>query len=84
MQDTFKLETASLKARAADLEAQVLELRIQVNQKVSGTELAEIVDKKLQVVQEYKKDTAELNKKCNDMRLGLQSLGLHPHNEGSG
>ena len=84
MQDTFKLETASLKARAADLEAQVLELRIQVNQKVSGTELAEIVDKKLQVVQEYKKDTAELNQKCNDMRLGLQSLGLHPQNEGSG
>lgn len=61
MQDTFKLETASLKARAADLEAQILELRVHVNQKVSGTELAEIVDKKLQVVQEYKKDTAELN-----------------------
>ena len=61
MQDTFKLETASLKARAADLEAQVLELRVHVNQKVSGTELAEIVDKKLQIVQDYKKDSAELN-----------------------
>lgn len=50
VQDTLKSEVQSLRGKAIDMESAILELRVQCNSKVSGEELASVIDKKLQVL----------------------------------
>ena len=67
IQDTLKVEIGQLRTKANDLESQVMEIRGMCNTKVGGPELAEIVDKKLAVLQDYRRDTEKVNQKCADI-----------------
>jgi hypothetical protein len=47
LQDLVRGEVQSLRARGTDMEAQLRDLKTIVHQKVSGAEVAELVDRKL-------------------------------------
>jgi hypothetical protein len=72
--ESVRLDTLSLKSRAQDLETQYLELRTLQNQKVSGQDVADIVDRKLQVLQDYKRDVEAVNVRCQEVRVGFGSM----------
>jgi len=45
-----------------------------VNQKASVQDVAEIIDRKLQVLNEYKRDIEDVNMRCQEVRVGLGSF----------
>lgn len=45
-----------------------------MNQKVSGQEVADIIDRKMAVLSEYKKDVESVNMRCQEMRVGLGQI----------
>lgn len=45
----------------------MLDLKINCNTKISGEQVKDIVDKKMQILQEYRKDAEVLNKRCLEM-----------------
>lgn len=79
-----------LKSKVSEVENQVMDLRMISNTKINGEEVKEIIDRKMNVLREYKMDTENLNKKCNEfsqsMKMGLEGLpqiatGEHQRNE---
>jgi len=45
-----------VKQKVNDMENQLLDVKINCNSKISGEQVRDIVDKKMQILQEYKKD----------------------------
>jgi hypothetical protein len=56
-----------MKQKIHDLENQVLDLRINCNSKINGEEVRDIIDKKLLILNEYRRDADNLSKRCADM-----------------
>ena len=50
-----------------DLENQVLDLKMVCNSKINGEEVRDIIDKKMFILNEYRKDADNLSKKCDDV-----------------
>ncbi len=66
-----------MKNKIGELEGQVMELRITANTKINGEEVREIIDRKLNLLQEYKRDTEQLNKKCADISMQMRNNIMH-------
>ena len=43
------------------------EFKLAINAKINGEQVKEIIDKKLNLIYEYKRDSENLNKKCTEM-----------------
>ena len=56
-----------MRGKAIELESQVLEMRLLCNTKVSVEDLSVMLDRKLQVLSEYKRDTELVNQKCSEI-----------------
>lgn len=56
-----------MKTKISDIEGQLVDLRINCGTKIDGEEVREIIDKKFNVLNEYRKDADNLNKKYNDI-----------------
>jgi hypothetical protein len=51
----------------SDIESTVLDLKMNCNSKINGEEVRDIIDKKLLLLNEYRKDADNINKKCAEM-----------------
>ena len=78
LQEGLRSDVTYIKSKVSDMELQLLDLRIQVNQKVGGEELTTIIDKKMQKLQDYRRDTDFANQRVADiaqqMRQTLQGV----------
>jgi hypothetical protein len=50
-----------------ELESSIQDLKVNCNSKINGEEVRDIIDKKLNVLNEYRKDTENLTKKCAEI-----------------
>ena len=71
-QEGVKNEMHFIKKKMNDLENQTLELRLNCNSKINGEEVRDIIDKKLQILGDYRRDTDTLTKRCTDMSQQLK------------
>lgn len=67
LQDQVRIEVSSLRAKATELESQVLDMRLLCNTKVSVEDLGTMLDRKLQVLSEYRRDTELVNQRCSEI-----------------
>lgn len=56
-----------MKGKIGDLESQIGELKINCNSKIDGEEAKQIIDRKFQVLNEYRRDAESLSQKCNEI-----------------
>ena len=63
----MKHDVSGMRLKMNDLENSILDIKINCNSKINGEEVRDIIDKKLFILQEYRKDADSLNKKCVEM-----------------
>jgi hypothetical protein len=56
-----------IKQKVSDLETSMLDLKINCNSKINGEQVRDIVDKKLSILSDYRRDADSMNKKCQEM-----------------
>ena len=49
-QDNVQAEIQGLKSKVCDIESQVLDMKFNVNQKINGEEVRDIIDKKMLIL----------------------------------
>jgi hypothetical protein len=66
-QENVKSEMSQLKGKIGDMEKQILDLKVNCNSKINGEEVKDIIDKKLNLLQDYRRDTEIMSKKYAEM-----------------
>ncbi len=66
-QESVKIDLSQMKAKINEIEGQIVDLKINCGTKIDGEEVREIIDKKFNVLNEYRKDADNLSKKYNDI-----------------
>lgn len=56
-----------IKQKVNDMENSMLDLKINCNSKINGEQVRDIVDKKLSILSDYRRDADSMNKKCQEM-----------------
>lgn len=56
-----------VKGKINDLENQMIDLKMNCNSKIDGEEVRDIINKKFNILTEYKKDAEDISRKCTDI-----------------
>ena len=67
----------SMKTNINDLEKQLVDMRFTCNSKIDGEEVRDIIDKKFMVLNDYRRDADNMNRRYNEItsqiRNGIES-----------
>lgn len=68
-QDQVKNDINSVKNKITEIETQIIDMKININSKLGSEEVKDIIDKKLAIINDYKRDAENINKTVNDINL---------------
>lgn len=63
----------SMKTKIHDLEKQLVDMRFACNSKINGEEVRDIIDKKFMVLNDYRRDADNINKRYSEITSQIRS-----------